>query len=120
MENPAVGALAVPDAAPVLELANHLDWKAGAREDPKDRLICAGPAADIDFVRFQADETGYGETRTRALLGHRDDEFGRRQQAWKSRQDQSCEKETQGQHLFPPLGLATAHRLTPKKRPDGS
>jgi hypothetical protein len=78
MEDPAVSALAVTNTPPVLELGNHLNRKTGAGEDPKDRLICAWPAADIDLVRFQADETRDRKARALTFLGNLDNDLGSR------------------------------------------
>ena len=51
--HPAFGALPVPDLAPDVGFADHLDGQALAPIDPLDRELLAGPGAEVHLVGAQ-------------------------------------------------------------------
>src|SRR5690606_26382381 len=61
MVDPALGALRIADAAPVLEFGDDLHRHAGAVEDPAHGIVLARSRPHVDPVRLQADETRQGQ-----------------------------------------------------------
>ena len=80
--NPSLGAVAVADAPPLLELADHFHRHRPAQEHPGDRVAEAGPGAQVRPVGGEADEP-----RQRQAAGPR---FGG---GGVDRREQACEKD---------------------------
>src|SRR6185437_15988300 len=74
--DPALGAVDIADAMPMVEFGDDLDGHALAREDPVDRILLARSGADIDLVRAQGDEARLREVLLGGAPGNRRQEDG--------------------------------------------